>query len=203
MKTELAGMLDRLARWTAARGASPVPPVATGAGPTRGDLLGTASVAVAALTIRGLLRPSDAQAIPMSCEGSCFTQAHTALVLSDAACDAKAKDLTKHYDFFVDSAFVEHQFRVLCYEASQLRIQAELGRCRLACLTGRSSARIAQPKGPPITPPPPPPPPSCPDNTFFCTVGTGGGDVCCVNGYSCCNCGVCCVPAVKCACCGG
>jgi len=194
---------DRLARWLALRHASSTASVSVGIGPTRADVVATASVAVVALMLPRMLRPPAAGAQPLSCDGDCFSQARTALALADAACDAKAKDLTKHYDFFVSPIFVEHQFRILCYQASQLKIGAELAKCRLGCRSGRSSARIAQPKGPPVAPPPPPPPPSCPENTFFCTVGSGGGDVCCLNGYSCCSCGVCCVPAVKCACCGG
>ena len=202
MKLTLTQSIDRLARWVARQG-SPTPPVAVGVGPTRGDVLASASVAVAALMLPRLLRPAEAGAAPLSCDGDCFQQARTALALADGACDAKAKDLTKHYDFFVSPIFVEHQFRILCYQASQLKISAELARCRLGCRSGRSSAHIAQSKAPPVAPPQPPPPPSCPDNTFFCTVGPGGGDICCVNGDSCCSCGICCVPAAKCACCGG
>ncbi len=195
--------IDRLARWVATRGGAGSTPVAIGAGQTRREVLAGAAAVSATVLLGGLVRTSPARATSASCDGECFKQARSALALADAACDAKAKDLTRHYEFFVDETFVQHQFRILCYQAAQLRITLELGKCRVGCASGRTGARIAQPKAPPIAPPPPPPPPSCPDNTFFCTVGSGGGDICCVNGDSCCSCGICCIPELKCQCCGG
>jgi hypothetical protein len=195
--------IDRFARWLAKRACGASPPVATGALPTRGDLLGTASIAAAALLAPRLLRPTVASAMPTSCVGDCNRQADAAYDAGDVACREKAKEITKRYNlFFLDETFVDH-YHFICAEAVAMKVLAGEAKCIAACASGRTSARIAQPKGPPVAPPPPPPPPRCPDNTFFCTVGAGGGDVCCLNGYTCCSCGICCVPAVKCACCGG
>ena len=82
--------------------------------------------------------------MPASCIGDCERQSRAALQASDALCDAKARDLTKHHDFFFQPEFVEQQFRILCYQAAQARVIAQLGACKFACLAERTGAQIAQ-----------------------------------------------------------
>jgi hypothetical protein len=202
MRSAGSSLVDRLARWTAFRRHPAWQPVAPGADPTRRDIVATASLAAVALAVPRLLRASAAEAMPMNCSSACNTQARAALAIANAQCDRSAKRVTERYEFFVEPALVEQHFRVVCYATAEARILAQLAKCKLGCLTGKTSARIASPTRPPVAPPQPPPPPNCPEGTFFCTVGAGGGDICCANGYTCCSCGVCCVPAVKCACCG-
>jgi hypothetical protein len=202
MRRAITSWVDGLARWTASRRHTVLAPVATGADPTRRDIVATASLAAVALAVPRLLRPSVAEAMPMNCYDDCSTQARSALAIANAQCNRGAKKLTEQYEFFVEPALVEQHFRVTCYAIAEAKLLVQLGKCKVGCLTGKTSARIASPTRPPIAPPKPPPPPNCPEGTFFCTVGAGGGDICCLTGYSCCSCGVCCVPAVKCACCG-
>jgi hypothetical protein len=208
MRSEITSGIDRLARWAARRSRSAVPAPA-GSGPTRSDLLATASVAAVTLVVPRLLRSAPAQASSTSCFDQCDTRAAVAMLDGDAGCDRAAGELTsklldpKSKFHFLDAAFVQEQYKVICYQGVIARALAQKVACKAACLRGGTGATVTKSSRPPIAPPPPPPPPNCPEGTFFCSVGPGGGDICCVTGYACCSCGVCCVPAVKCACCGG
>jgi hypothetical protein len=208
---DLASTIDRVARWTATRRAPASPDIAIEGTTTRRDIVAGAAVAASILVAPRLLGAPPALAAEsrsLSCQDQCNARRDASVAEGQKGCDAAADDFERELRkrtsgyFGFSAPMVRMQYRVLCYEGVLIRAAAEAAACRAACARGSTPANVARATKPPIAPPPPPPPPNCPGGTYFCSVSAAGGDICCVNGDSCCACGICCVPVAKCACCG-